>query len=81
MGSAPLYKVDPHRARSIRPQLLQLQPLRTNLQGELSLGLGQRQTQTFSPLPGQGLIGLAQRFDFDTTACCLLTHLKTRSKI
>jgi hypothetical protein len=52
MRRAALDKVNPHRPRRIRAQLLQLQTLLAHLQGKLAVGHLQWQAQALGPLLG-----------------------------
>lgn len=74
MGDRAFDKVDPHRARHVVAQLLQLQAIVGQLQCKICVGILQRQAQTLRPLRGVFLPVDCQRFNPDTTACLLLGH-------
>ncbi|GLH43823.1 hypothetical protein RS3R6_16980 [Pseudomonas atacamensis] len=65
MRRAAFDEVDPHRSRRIRAELLQLQTLLADLQGELTVRLAEQQAETFGPLFGLRLKRWGEGLDMD----------------
>jgi hypothetical protein len=78
---AALDKVHPHRSRRIRAELLQLQTLLADLQGELAVGHLQRQAQALGPLLGLRFKRRAEGLDMDAAGRGLLNHENTLKKL
>jgi hypothetical protein len=74
MSHRALDKIDTYGARRIIAQLLQLQPVVSQLQRKISARIAQRQAQTLRPLRRLLLFANGQGFDPDTTACLLINH-------
>ncbi|MNV80376.1 hypothetical protein D3C71_1739750 [compost metagenome] len=65
-------KVDPHRPRCLRAQLLDLQAINAHLHGKPGSIVQQRQLKALCPCSGLRLEFSRQRLDPDT--CALLFH-------
>ena len=82
MRRATFEEVHPYRARSLRAELLDLQAVHTDLHGERSPGIIQRQAQARRPALGLRLIFGGQCLDPDPAFDLLLhTHLPARKKV